>query len=239
MSRQKVKKTWSSRSAFVATPDDLKSLFDAMGYLGNSISILAKCRDKAEREFDKKSLLAYDNYQASEIMGLRIRACKDSSFEETALAYLGYWSEAASDLEGEGPESEVDKVVKAFERRLMEMKPWFSWLARTNLSLIIGLVTTICVGTAIYRFGTTTSLPAGSWMPLGLMTGLVTGMAASFIGWGLNRVWSWFFPVATFAVGTGKARYEWREKMRYFAVFTVVIGNLIGLVWAWASGLFY
>jgi hypothetical protein len=214
----------------VLTEASLKKLDEEFGRFGDKVTYRVDCVDELRREFDLKKLLAYDNAPKKAIRAIAIGVDKENDFSRCATMRLRQSPFlAAINLSVSGPESEVEKLNDAIKSILAGMRPWYWWLAKYSILLVVAglylalyflLLAVLLIMRLTGRIGPIKDEGAESW-------GFIFGawiVVFAVLG-ALDCIKSKLFPRATFAIGQGLNRYQVLEKIRW----TVVIGLSVGL----------
>lgn len=219
-----------SRRAFVLTEEDLRALGDLLSTLGG-IKYTLECSDGLSRKCTSlEGVLRFDNSPTRSIIRLEVSArAADSSAWVTAS--LG--DEAYSNLRihMDGPEESIVGLNRELESRLTSMKPWYSALTRGDLFLLgwAFLMVLVFLVAAIAAFGRIELEPSPSDPKRDAGSFVVSSIIVTLWGllaWALQRARNRLFPIGTFALGAGRARHEFLEKIRW----TVIIGFAVSVV---------
>lgn len=126
----------------------------------------------------------------------------------------------------------MQSLDREIDARLAAMRPWYAAFTRGDVflisaALLFGLTVLLAV---IVAFGPNRPPQPPSPDPrdsLRVIILFLTG-TAGFMGlaWVLHKARNWLFPIGTFALGSGKGRYDVHEKVRW----TVAVGFAVSVV---------
>ncbi len=229
------------RQAFLLTPDDLAKVDKALHtFSGQPASYSTSCADGVTRWFTSDVELAdYPNTKDGAITDIRVSTTSQLhdrdgsiSFKNSDLGTISY--------QFRGPEPAVTAARDAVRVSIEETRTWFHSIAVRNfVSVAFAVVTVpavlgILLG-AYFVFDPppTPADPESAASRFGLNLVVVTVIGVVALGWGMNRLVSFFFPVANFAIGAGLRRYERENAIRKAVVVAFAVSVAAGLT-AWA-----
>jgi hypothetical protein len=210
---------FSVRRSFVVKDGDLDRLRQILTPW-ETIAISAACRDHVTRHFDSLLELAnFENDPLREIQELTISARSTELGANVRIKLNGatYIEEATVHLRIDGPEGVVTQIRIDLEAWLEGVRPWYSWVSAARVWFFGWGALGILAAVALTTRGDEPDLFA--WIQIGLGT---AGLTAFPLGLIQRR----FFPLAVFALGQGKSRFEKSELVRQL----VIVGFLVSLV---------
>lgn len=223
---------------YVLTSDELIKLSTGLKDVTNEIDFEAECADNIKRQFALLAeLLEFENPPKKDIKALWITA---SSRDRKTRLLLKFDNDSSSNILIfiEGSEENVVAINDLVEERISSMKPWYSFMARTNFLLILPilLVALILGMTLAIVFG----VVGGSDRPLspesirssltGQLIAITILLAPFILGYILNRIRQVVFPMGVFALGQGAKRYTHKELVRTVIIVSFVVSFAASVV---------
>jgi hypothetical protein len=228
----------SLRHAFVLRRDTLGRLVRILdSRIGPTITT-AYCADHVQREFTKLSdLLNFDNTKAKQIRLLELSAHSDD-WERAATLTFADGAEAIS-LSLRGTDSEILQLKQELLDVLDATKAWYSAISRVRLWWILVAALMFLFGVA--RLAVPDSPQPATGMSLGkavlLSSATLLGVGLFLAAcWAVDRVQQRRFPMAFFALGQGRARYDFDDRVRWTVIIGLVVSAFASLVVAFATG---
>jgi hypothetical protein len=221
-----------SRRAFMLCEEDLRALWEAVNAIG-PVTCTLECSDGLSREFQTlEDVLRFDNSPERSVkdLSLRVYVFKPGATSSVSMSFgLKDYSNVSIRLEG--PEEVMVPLNHEIEARLAAMRPWYAIMTRGDLVLgawfllvVVFLALQAWVGFGANQLGAApTADPRSSARGVIYSLGVVGVWMG--LGWVLHKIRNRIFPIGSFVLGSGKARYDALEKMRW----TVVIGFAVSL----------
>ena len=226
------------RYAVVLQLSDLEKLWkllqDQIGVVGAS----ASCSDEMIREFSTwRQLSSYDNPPTKEVVEFSIWA-RSEDLEMRADVHFPCraWHTVAIDIQAR--EQVASEVRDGLSDILEGMKPWYSFLVRVSFEHL-GLLAIMLYFAWCFTYGPcleklleqSEASPQDSFRPfiIEILVSLGLFSILHFVSKALDRIWSWLFPRAYFALGQGQQRYRIVERVRW-AMVGLGAASLLGAV---------
>ena len=227
-----------SKRAFVLSEEDLRALSETVGVLG-APKYKLDCSDALSREPQAlDDVLRFDNSPERSIVRLTLTACT-SDLKSWASISFGNEEFINLRIQLEGSEEAIVPLNRELESRLAAMRPWYAIMTRgdvflLSMAFLFGLVFLLA---AVVAFGPDriASSPTPDLRREARSVALGLGTPAVWFGlaWLLHRARNWLFPIGSFVLGSGKARYDVREKIRW----TVVVGFVVSVAGSFVAAL--
>ena len=219
------------RRAFVLSEEDLRALSETLGAVG-ALKYTLDCSDGLSREVRTlEDILRYDNSPERSIVRLTLDA-RTSDLKSWASISFGNDESTNLRIRLEGPEEVIVPLNRELEARLAAMRPWYAIMTRgdvilLSMAFLFGL---FVLFVAFVAFGPGRWVSSATRDPRSEARSALLGFGVPvvFIGlaWLLHRARNWLFPIGSFVLGSGKARYDVLEKVRW----TVVVGFVVSVV---------
>lgn len=222
--------------AFCLSPQDIEKVGDIFAEIGNSFTCRIYCSDGLFREYDTiKELLEYENPPTKEIRALHIAV---HSFEQKARASVDFRNRRNDSIEInlDGPENIISKINNDLNDFLPRTRRWYGVVATTDYNTImfqvfvfmaIALLVAVVGGFLPFK-GSNPEVNISSEVKFrGLLFGLSVPASLFTIGYVLNRIRDWLFPIAEFAIGQGASRESHRERLRTSLVGIVLVPSIL------------
>jgi hypothetical protein len=234
-------KTSIYRRAFIIDADRLSRLHDLPSTYVDDLHYRMESSDGISRQVNLEELLDADNAAETQICEVYVSG---GSYGER---HVSLWFINRRTLpiavNLSGPEPEVVDLDRRLTRLLAGTRPWYDWFSTVNVlpfalalvlaALLIGLffiLTAIAQGLHGAR---ESALSANlTTATLAMIVCLVPTVALLLLAAFQKRL----FPVGTFAIGQGKQRHEFGEKLRWVVIIGFVVSAaaslLVGLLLA-------
>jgi len=212
--------------AFVLGIEEVGRLWKILEEGIGSTSVTIRCADKTDRALSSVAELdAYENSQPRKIVRLRIFSQGEDWKTAANITFGGYEAIRGSvTANGEVAVNLRDRI----DEILLGTKPWYNRLATIDFFWLAGvplflayLVLQVLAATTPDRQEPISLNDAVR--VVSVIVGILGLLGATF--WGLYCLRKWAFPVATFAIGQGRARHEFLERVRW----TILVGLLVSI----------
>ena len=228
----KAKWTISKAGAVVCEAEDLERLIRLLDSEVGELPWEIVCADGVTRSGKNvATLLEFDNAPNRKIQRLRIRAGGYVA-ERNASVQLGGPLDVL-DATIEGPSEFVDQLRPALESQLSGLRVWYGSLTGVNFFIVSMILLMLLLVTVFIAevFGFTQSSNEPPEPSRGAQVFVVTLLAGiSVIPWGLNKIRDRLFPCVSFAIGQGKRRHEFLEKVRWGVIVAFGVSLSAGVV---------
>ncbi len=220
------------RACFVLKRENVAHLGHLLTAFGKDVTCEISCSDGLSRQFeDIGDLLAYDNPPTRQIRSIEVEVRGPGRHAEIELGHERRLENVRIWMEG--PEADVVTLDRGIEEFLLATRPWYARLATIEGSSVvvsallslagISAAALVAVGLGFITpsergVGDSSKIEAGAFAAVGILA--IFGVIGAGYVW--HRVSLRWFPVGTFAIGQGLARYEHQEWIRRTVVVTVV-----------------
>ncbi|MFZ2725303.1 MAG: hypothetical protein WAX77_03530 [Methylococcaceae bacterium] len=221
------------QQAFVVKEQDIIKIWKAFEDNSMKVSATIECSDELNRDFkDSESLIKYENPKRAYIKTLQIYAWNKESYKSSSVS-LGIRHYAPINVSIYGDENTVTSTRTKIVDTVDGMKPWYSRIATLDFSFIISFVYLIILA-SLYLSGNHSNTASSSLsFNRALITTIIIIAAIGsiiFLHKKLIQFLSKIFPIATFAIGQGLNRHEYLDKIRWWAISTIVAGIVAQLL---------
>lgn len=212
--------------AFVATSEDISTLWEILKDDNLTVTATASCADGLVRHFDNcESLVQYNNPTRAAITSLEISARSYRPYTAADIS-LGARYSAPISISLRGEENLVSSMRTNIFDKIDGMRSWYS-----NLSTMKIFYVWIFIFMFLFLL-TQIMIPSGTpnpATPLKKAIGIIIAMAVvgsiSAVIFAADGLRKRLFPVATFAVGQGLSRHQHNEQIRW----VVIVGFVVAL----------
>lgn len=222
----------SIRQPFVLTVAEVSRIWDLLEGQVGPTEAHAACADGIDRTFSNYDALAsYENSPPRAIQSVRFTARSPLDPGHHAVISFGEDFGRSIGLWLEGPELKVSHLRTVLRDLCEGIRPWYAWITRVDgFYLVWGVLSFgyLVLDLMVGERGPRHSRTGREAIVIVLSLVAAIGLLGTII-WGLNRLRSLYFPIATFALGQGMGRYELYEKVRW--------GILVGFVVSLAATL--
>lgn len=216
-------------------PTNIRSMWETLQKRIGAVQVEASCKDSIERTFASlDDLLLYENPRSRAIVRLTFSAHSEDRESRIKIRFGGRYG-SSIEASMTGPEESVIRIKNELGEIFDGVRPWFASLARIDFTYVVGgafvfwvIVLQIMVGD--YKV----SVPKRVIAAISAAAA-ITAFCAALIAtiWGLNRLRQRYFPIATFALGQGEARYAVDEKIRWVVIVGFLVSMFASLVTAY------
>lgn len=225
--RTKIEKSWDH--AIVVSKEDLLALERLIAAKFNIDKIYIECVEGSEIQFESlEELLQYDNPTFRRITAVRIHF--GEIFSEGGDIFLtSERSHTATFTVKSDDDDRALALATEVEKRIKEMRPWYSFVTRVPFSILAGL-TGLGVGSALawqrlISHGTPATETNVAIIDIFYLTlPIIAILIVAFIY--IDRASRWLFPRTIFALGKQIREDERRGKIRNW-ILTGVIGSVV------------
>jgi len=234
----KISRSDRETAVFVLKWADIEKLLGAITQYLPVISIRASCSDRLDRTFANiEELKRFSNSQRTAIAELNVVAWDDMRSQRFSIT-LSNDERHNVRVSLDADESTAIYVNDLYQDFLDSVRPWYSWIARADWSLVV-IETWLFVqfgGIAIALFKA--SSISFEWPKEGIpgkifLKSFLIGLLPLFIGGAMNRVRGKFFPTGTFAFGDGENRHNRNEVTRTVLIAAFAVSAVSSLVVSW------
>lgn len=217
--------------ALLVEPRELKSLEAAFREHFDALKISARCRDGTRLEpKDLDELVGFDNLSFRRIESVEFSA--GSLLQGRATTNIGGFRQTAEMSVACNEDSKTIRVASEIESIVKEMRPWYSFLARTNLVFVFLAVSiAMGLGASLGEYFGVFSVTESRHDPTTLRNvalffyGLL--VAVTYLA---NRLWCKFFPRVFFAIGKQVQVYEKILTWRKTVFGTLLLGIVASVI---------
>ena len=218
---------------YVMTPDELTKLCQGIADFAPEIEFDVKCKDSVKRSFSLLTeLLEFENPTKKDINVLSIQARSKNS---DTKVWLKFDKDSSSNIliSIDGNEEATSAISDLVEDRLSAMKPWYSFVAKTDFTLILlvsllALILGMSLAIVLGMVGGADRPPSPITIResiTGQMFAVASIIAPFIFGYFLNRGRAAVFPMGVIALGQGAKRHSDKELVRTL----VVVGFFVSL----------
>jgi hypothetical protein len=219
---------------FVITEADLKKVWISIEKDIGAVSAEISFNDSIERKVESfNDLMSFENSKSKKIKRIEIYGRSDTN-DNRARVLFSDSKYRPIEISATGE----DKAITSFGDNINEiidgLKPWYSIVSKLDFFYIIGFVCWFAfmlldIMTPDTHNNKAIELAHGIKIILALL-GILTSIALSI--WGLNRLRSFYFPFASFAIGQGLERHRVQENVRWGVVVAFVVSLSASTVFA-------
>jgi hypothetical protein len=212
------------RHAVVLNADDIEKIWSLLQSVNGEVTAEILCGDNIKRSFTElKDLANYETSRSRQILELYFSA-RSSDYKKSASLRFGSSSFSVS-FRAEGPELDILRFKDNIADVTDGLRPWYSIVTRINFYFALVALLLFCsiILRAMVQEG-----KQGATFIQALTAALIAILVfACSVGlaWGLTKLRERFFPIVTFAIGQGKHRNEFDEKIRW----CVIVGFIVSL----------
>ena len=229
---------FEAKQAFVLRSPQIRSIWTTIQQHIGPVEAEASCVDGIERTFASlDELLQYENPRTRAITKLSFQARSSDRSTRCRITFGGRYS-ATIEATASGLESSVTSWRTAMEEIIDGCRPWYSPIARVDFFTVVWalLMLSIVVVTPMVDFSKknqpmefSQALVNAAKVFLFMATVALTTVA-------LNRLRQRFFPIATFVIGQGEARFAFEENIRWIVIMGFLVSTFASLVVAFLWG---
>jgi hypothetical protein len=221
------------KNAFVLKESDVSKIWTLIGEHNDIVKATVSCSDKIKRTFSShKEVIELENPRSREIIGIEF-AGNTNNFQQRAVIEVQS-SHPPIRLWIEGEEQFVSHTLSALNDLIDGMKPWYSFIARTDLFFVLPPLAALMF---IVRFVARYSGPDKPRQEMDLthalyfsMTIILIMIGVPLLTWLLNMVRARLFPIGAFRIGQGKERFALLEKWQWLAIPGFIVSVIASLL---------
>lgn len=216
------------KHAFVLSEADLKKVWNSLEESFGAVSVDVGFTDNIEIKVDSlEQLLSFENSKKSSIKRIEFNAI-DEKRENRGTATFENVEYRSIQIKASGNYEIITRFGDTFEEIIDGLKPWYSRLCKLDFFFIFFIIGCVVFTSFTLLLMTIPDAPEHKSIELSkaIMAYSITLSAFGLIvlaAWGLNKVRSYCFPIASFAIGQGKERHRVMENIRWGVVVAFAV----------------
>lgn len=211
--------------AFILPETEVKKIWASLEEAFGEVSADVEFTDNIERKANTlEQLLSFENSKNRSVKRIEFNS-KDESHDNRITISFEDYTQKPIRVRASGDDDLITRFGDSLQETIDGLKPWYYLICKINFFFIIGVV--IFIGMMLLNI-MVPDKPRDNPVELSKAIEILSIIFGS-IGvlwlsvWGLNKIKSYCFPIATFSIGQGKERHRIRENIRWGVVVAFIV----------------